>query len=259
MAEEKENFKEPEKEEEPGGEMGFIDHLEELRNRIIWSLVGVIVGCIVSAVFITDIMNYILLFPAANSGLDLQNLKPFGQPFLFFKVILVVGIIISFPFTLFQLWKFIAPGLYMKERKWARSITFFTSLCFLSGVAFSYFVMLPAMLAFATSFGSSQIKNIIDINEYFSFITMIMLASGLLFEMPMVTWILSRFGILTPKFMRKYRRHAIIVILILAAVLTPTPDPISQLIFASPLFILYELSIAISHFAHKKYLKISES
>jgi len=113
--------------------------------------------------------------------------------------------------------------------------------------------MIPSMLNFAAQFGSEEIKNIIDINEYFSFITMMLLASGLLFEMPMVTFVLSRVGILTPAFMRKYRRHSVVVILILAAVLTPTPDPISQLIFAAPLFILYELSILISKIAEKKY------
>jgi len=120
-------------------------------------------------------------------------------------------------------------------------------------VAFSYFVMIPSMLAFAASFGTDQIKNIIDINEYFSFITMILLASGIVFEMPMVSYVLSRVGILTPKFLRKYRRHSIVLILIIAAVITPTPDPISQLIFAAPLFVLYELSIFISYTASKKY------
>jgi len=112
--------------------------------------------------------------------------------------------------------------------------------------------MIPSMLSFSAQFGSKIIVNNIDVNEYLSFITIIILASGLLFEMPMVVYILSRFGIMTPKFMRKYRRHSIVVILILAAVITPTPDPISQLIFAAPLFVLYELSILISKIAVKK-------
>jgi sec-independent protein translocase protein TatC len=251
MSEEKQETKE--KEEEPQGEMSFLGHLEELRKRIIYAVIGLLVACIISAVFIQQLMDYVLLGPASAAKLDLQNLRPFGQPFLYFKIIMVAGIVLAFPFILYQLWKFIAPGLYMREKKWARTITFYTSLCFLTGVAFSYFVMLPLMLKFAASFGTEKIKNIIDINEYFSFITIMLLATGLLFEMPMVTYVLSRFGIITPKFMRKYRRHAIIVILILAAVITPTPDPISQLIFASPLFLLYEISIWISNLAAKKY------
>ncbi len=234
-------------------EMGFFGHLEELRKRIIYAVLGIVVGCCVAGYFIDDIMNTILLGPASESGIVLQNLKPFGQPFLYFKIVLIAGIIISIPYSLYQLWKFIAPGLYENERRWAGLITVFTSLCFLTGVAFSYFVMIPSMLAFAASFGTEMIKNQIDINEYFSFITTMLLASGLVFEMPMLAYILARYGLLTAGFMRKYRRHSIVVILIIAAVLTPTPDPISQLIFAAPLFILYEISILVAKMAQKKH------
>lgn len=234
-------------------EMSFLDHIEELRKRIIWSVIAIIIACVITGFFINDIMNYILLKPATEAKLDLQNLRPFGQPFLYFKVVLITGVILAFPFILFQLWKFIAPGLYPNERKWVRAITFFTSICFFAGVVFSYFIMIPTMLNFAASFGSSEIKNIIDINEYFSFITMMLLASGLVFEMPMIAYVLSRFGILGSAFLRKYRRHSIVLILIVAAILTPTPDPISQLIFASPLFLLYEISIFIAKIGERKY------
>ncbi len=227
-------------------EMSFFDHLGELRKRIIYSLVYIALGCVATGYFAEEIMEEILLKPALTANLALQNLKPFGQPFLFFKVVLITGIILAFPMVLFQLWKFVAPGLYENEKKWARNITFFTSLCFFSGVFFAYFVMIPSMLAFAASFGTDYIKNQIDINEFFSFITMILLGAGLIFEMPMVTYILSRVGILSPDFMKKYRRHAIVLILIVAAIITPTPDPVSQLIFAVPLYVLYELSIWIS-------------
>jgi sec-independent protein translocase protein TatC len=239
-------------------DMGFLDHLGELRTRVIWAFVGLLVGCVIAGVFIQDIVSYVLLQPAVAHGLKLQNLKPFGQPMMYFKLIFIIGIIISFPFMLYQLWRFIAPGLYVNERSWARVITFFTSLCFLTGVAFSYFVMIPSMLNFAANFGTKDIINNIDINEYLGFIGMIILAAGLLFEMPMVVFVLSRFGLVTPKLLRKYRRHSIVLILILAAVITPTPDPISQLIFAAPLFILYELSIIVSKFAAKKYTQKQE-
>lgn len=233
-------------------EMSFFGHLEELRKRIFISLAAVIVCSVFAGIFVEDIIDFILLAPAARAALELQNLKPFGQPFLYFKIIFIAGLILASPFVLFQLWRFIAPGLYEKEKKWARKLTFFTSICFFSGVAFSYFIMIPSMLEFASNFGTSQIKNIIEVNEYLSFVTLIVLAAGILFEMPMVAFILSRFGIITAKMMSKYRRHSIVVILIIAAVVTPTPDPISQLIFAAPLFVLYEISVMIAKAGERK-------
>jgi sec-independent protein translocase protein TatC len=243
------------KKEENSSEMGFLGHLEELRKRIFYSVLFIALGCVISGIFIDDLMNFALLMPATNASLTLQNLRPFGQLFLYFKIILIVGIIIASPMILYQVWRFIAPGLYTKERQWARWITFYTSICFFSGVLFAYFVIIPGMLSFASNFGTEKIKNIIDINEYFSYISMMLLASGLVFEMPVVTYILAKFGLITAKFMRKYRRHSIIVILIIAAVITPTPDPINQLIFAAPLFILYEISIFIAMVAETKRVK----
>ncbi len=234
-------------------DMSFLDHLEELRKRIILSVVGLIVACVIAGIFIDDILNLIVLAPSIKANLKLQNLAPFGQPLLYFKLILIIGIIIGFPFFLYQLWRFIAPGLYVNERRWARWITFFTSICFLTGVAFAYFLMIPTMLSFAASFGTEKIENIIDVNNYLSFITIMLLASGILFEMPMITFILARVGILTSAFMRKYRRHGIVIIMILAAALTPTTDPISMMIFATPLFFLYEISVLIAKIAGKKH------
>ena len=234
------------------GEMGFFSHLEELRKRVFYALIGVIISCIFTGYFIDPLMNIVLLAPAKSVGLNLQNLKPFGIPFLYIKVILISGVIASFPLILFQIWKFIEPGLYDTEKKWARGITFFTSLCFFIGVLFAYFVMIPSMLGFAASFGTPNIKNDIDVNEYFGFITMMLLGAGLIFEMPMVAFVLARFNIITAKMLRKYWRHAVVGILIIAAVLTPSPDPINQMIFATPLFILYEISIWVAKFAERK-------
>jgi sec-independent protein translocase protein TatC len=235
--------------------MGFLGHLEELRKRIVWAVVGLLVGCIISGIFIDKILEYVILAPSVNVNLKLQNLSPFGQPLMYFKLIFIIGIIISFPFMLYQLWKFIAPGLYMNEKKWVSRITFFTSLCFLSGVAFAYFLMIPTMLGFAAQFGTKKIENIIDVNSYLSFITIMLLSAGLLFELPMITFVLAKFGIISAQFMRKYRRHSIVVIMILAAALTPTTDPISMMIFAAPLFILYEISIFIAQAVGKKKAK----
>jgi sec-independent protein translocase protein TatC len=232
-------------------ELSFWGHLEELRSRIFKALIGIVIGCIGAGFFIDPLMNIVLLKPAMDAKLQLQNLRPFGQPFLYFKVVAIAGIIVAMPVLLYQLWKFIAPGLYEHERAWAGKITFFTTICFLVGIGFSYFVMIPGMLAFAATFGSSSIQNIIDVNEYFGFMTTTILGAGLIFELPMITYVLARFGIVTAKTMSTYRRHAIIVILIIAAIITPSPDPINQLIFAAPLYVLYELSIIIARFSAK--------
>jgi len=237
-------------EKSEGEDLNFFGHLEELRKRIVYSLIGLVVTCGVAGFFIEDIMNKVLLAPATAVHLNLQNLKPFGIPFLYFKLIFIVGLIFAFPFILFQLWKFIEPALYIKEKKWARWITFFTTLCFLSGIAFAYYFMVPSMLGFAATFGTSKIENNIDINEYFGFITMMMLAAGLIFEMPMLSYVITRFRIITPKMLTKYWRHATVGIFVIAAILTPTPDPINQMFFAIPLFVLYIISIWVSKISY---------
>ena len=239
-------------------EMSFLDHLEELRWRIIKAGLGIVAGTIICWIFIDWLMNAVLLGPIVrlNSHLGpgvqpihLQNLKPFGQLFLYMEVAIIGGIVISIPVILYQIWAFIAPGLLPKERRYIKWIVFFSSFCFLSGIAFSYFVMLPAALQFFAGFGTPQIANNIAIGEYMSFIVSVMLAAGVVFELPMVSWFLSQLGILTPAFMRHYRRHAIVVIFILAAILTPGTDPVSQVLLAIPLVVLYEISIGISALA----------
>ncbi|MBD1209888.1 MAG: twin-arginine translocase subunit TatC [Ignavibacteria bacterium] len=233
-------------------EQGFFQHLEELRGRLFKAVLAVLVGCVGAGYFVNDIMNLILLKPAVTSKLELQNLRPFGQQFLYVKVILVSGVVVAFPFVMYQLWKFIEPGLYAHERRWAGRITALTTICFMLGVSFAYFVMIPGMLQFTVSFGTANIKNIIDIGEYFSFMIMTILGAGLIFELPMITFVLSSIGLVTSAMMRKYRRHAIVVILFIAAIITPSPDPINQLIFACPLYILYEISIVIARLTRKQ-------
>ncbi|MBI5471788.1 MAG: twin-arginine translocase subunit TatC [Ignavibacteriae bacterium] len=248
--------------------MTFLDHLEELRWRIVKTLIGVVISTIVCWIFIDWIMDHALLLPVKNLNanlqpgqqpIHLQNLKPFGQLFLYMQVAFAGGIIISFPIILFQIWAFIAPGLMAKERRYIKSIVFFSTFCFLSGIAFAYFVMLPSALSFFAGFGSAEIANNIAVNEYMNFIISVMLAAGVVFELPMVSWFLSQLGILTPAFMRHYRRHAIVVIFVLAALLTPGTDPVSQVLLAIPLLVLYELSIGISILAWRGKRKREQS
>lgn len=234
------------------GEMTFLEHLEELRWRLIYSLIGLVAGAIICWIFIDFLVDVVLLKPARDSGAELQNLKPFGQLFLFVQIAIVGGAIVSLPNLFYQFWKFIAPALRSTEKKYILLIVIYSTLCFLAGIVFAYYVMLPLTMKFAAEFGSEAIQNQFAIDEYFSIIISVMLAAGVVFELPMISFFLSKLGILTPAFMRKYRRHSIVIIMVLAAFLTPGTDPISQLVLAVPLVILYEISIFISKIASKK-------
>ncbi len=249
-----EELNQPAKEEQDSVEveMSFLDHLEELRWRLIYAIIGIVVGSIAAWIFIEPLVEVVLLKPARDSGAILQNLRPFGQLFLFVQVSIVVGIVITLPNLFYQLWRFISPALKKTEKKYILSIVIFSTLCFLAGIAFAYFVMLPLALKFAAEFGTEAIKNEFAINEYMSIIISVMLAAGFIFELPMVSFFLTKLGILTPAFMKKYRRHAIVAILVLAAFLTPGADPISQIVLAVPLVLLYEISIFISKISMKK-------
>ena len=229
-------------------EMNFLDHLQELRSRAFKAILWILAGAAIAGYFREQIMNDVLLRPAVIAGVTLQNLEPFGQAFLLFKVIFFSGLVIAFPFVIHQVWSFVAPGLYAHERKWARWITTVTTFCFLSGVAFGYFVLIPSMMNYINVVANPNIKDNISTSNYFSFFINMILASGLIFELPMVTFILAKIGLVTAALMSKYRRHAIVVILIVAAVITPTPDPVTQLMVAIPLYILYEISVVIAKF-----------
>ena len=149
-----------------------------------------------------------------------------------------------------------SPALKESEKKYIGWIVFFSTVCFLSGIVFAYFLMIPMTMSFAAQFGTTSIENNFAIGEYFSIIISIMLAAGVVFELPMLSFMLSKIGILTPKFMRQYRRHSIIIILILAAILTPGTDPVAQLLLAIPLVILYEISIFVSKYSQRKRIEI---
>jgi len=233
-------------------EMTFLDHLEELRWRIIYSLIGIVLGTIIALIFIDFFINNILLFPAKTANFKLQNLRPFGQLILYFQVAAIIGLILSFPNVVYQLWKFIAPALRQSEKKYIKWIVLFTTFCFICGIVFGYYLMLPLTLKFAAGFGTTSIANNFSLEEYLSIVLSIILGAGIVFELPMLSFFLSRIGILTPKFMRKYRRHAIVIIMILAAFLSPGTDPVSQVMLAIPLVFLYEISILVSKIFQKK-------
>ncbi len=237
----------------PEAEMSFFDHLGELRGRIMRALLGIVIGLFGCLFFINWLVENVLLLPAKNANMSLQNLRPFGLVFLYFQVAFVGGVIVSLPNIFFQFWKFISPALRDTEKKYLAKFVVISSSSFFCGIAFAYYVMLPMTLQFAVQFGAQTIiKNQFAIDEYIEIIISIMLACGVVFELPMISFVLSKIGILTAVFMRKYRRHAIVIIMILAAILSPGTDPVSQIILAVPLLVLYEISIFVSKYSAKK-------
>jgi sec-independent protein translocase protein TatC len=233
-------------------EMGFLDHLEELRSRIVQSVLAVLISAIVAGFFADFLVKQVLLAPLLAVGLKPQVLTPYGIMLTYMQVVLVVGIIAAMPVILYHLWKFVAPGLLPHERKYAFRIVFFTTFCFMSGILFAYLILVPTALTFFSTFGTDVFELNIAINEYISFMLSLILGAGLVFELPMITYFLSKFGIVTPKLMRKFRKHAIVAILVISAVITPTPDMLTQSLLAAPMILLYEISIFISMFAQRK-------
>jgi len=233
---------------EPESEQNFMGHLEEIRSRLIKSTVALLIVTALCATYADFLVNEILIGPLKRSSetLVLQNLVPYGQVSLYFQVVFFAGFIISFPFIAWQIWQFVAPGLHEHERKASRFSILFISLCFFAGISFGYFIFLPISLQFFAGFGTTLIKNNISVQDYVSFFIGTLLTAGLVFELPFISYILSKIGLLTPAFMRFYRKHAIVFLLIVAAVVTPSTDFVTQLIIGLPMILLYELSILIS-------------
>ena len=228
--------------------MSFIDHLEELRWRIIKILSSIIFGGILTFFFI-DFFLELLLKPLENTNSDnpinLQVLSVQGMFIIKWSIALIGGVVLAIPVITFQIWKFISPGLYANEKGFVLPLVFFSFVSFLLGIIFSYAILIPYCLNFFASLSGETVLNNFSINHYFSFITWLLLGCGIVFQLPVVSFLLSTIGLLTPAFMRHYRKHAIVIIFILSSFITP-PDPVSMLVMAFPLIILYELSIGVS-------------
>lgn len=247
--------------------MSFLDHLEELRWRIIKGLVAVLVGVGIAFVFSDFFVTDVLLGPTRADffmydllrvdavNFELQSRRLPGQFFTFWGTLFVMGFVIGSPVFIYQLWAFVEPALESKEKKKTFFSTFFITFFFLIGVSFGYLILVPFALQFFAQFQISDIiRNDFDINEYFSSVSMWVVACGIIFQIPVVSYSLSKLGLLTPDLLKKYRRHALVLCLVVSAMLTP-PDPISQILIALPLTVLYELSIWVSRFANRKRKK----
>jgi sec-independent protein translocase protein TatC len=269
---------------EDKAEMSFFDHLEELRWHLVRSAAAIVILSIFGFVFTDWILTNVIFGPtqasfptykwlcSASHALGLgdkmcvtpphiqfQNTKMAGQITLQFKLSFILGIICAFPYICWEFWRFVRPALKDNEAQGSKGVIFWISLQFLMGIAFSYFLIAPFMINFLASYTVSDvIKNDFFIDDYFALMTQIILGMGALFEMPILVYFLTKLGLLTPDFMRSYRRHAVVVILILAAVITP-PDVLDQLLVFVPLYLLYEVSIAISARTYKKMEKEEEA
>jgi sec-independent protein translocase protein TatC len=273
-----------ENEDKDGTEMSFMDHLEELRWHIIRSLAAVTTFTVAAWIFRNEIFGIIIMGPTkvdfwTNQALCrlaemtgmlslcmqkadfiLQSREVSGQFMMALTQSIIVGLIFGFPYLFFEIWHFIKPGLKNKELKAARGAVFWVSLLFFMGVSFGYFIVAPMAINFLANFKlDPTIQNQFDINDYISLLSMLTLACGITFQLPMVAFVLSQVGILTPSFMREYRKHALVAILLVAAVITPSPDMISQLLVAIPLFGLYEISIFVSGGVLRRKMKEEEA
>jgi len=259
-------------------EMSFLDHLEELRWHVIRSLGAILVFMILAFVFHREIFDNVIFGPARPDFLSfralcklghligfeeamcikeipmkIQNRLMTGQFTMALTSSFIIGLIVAFPYVAWEVWRFIKPGLHSNERKYSRGAVGAISTLFFLGVSFGYYVMCPVSVYFLASFQISElIQNEFDIVSYVGTVVTLVFGSGLLFQLPVVVYFLARVGIVTADMLRAFRRHAIVVILVIAAVITP-PDPISQSIVAIPLYMLYEFSIVIARFVeHRK-------
>tara|TARA_B100000674_G_scaffold87404_1_gene60525 strand:+ start:2091 stop:2891 length:801 start_codon:yes stop_codon:yes gene_type:complete len=258
-------------------EMSFLDHLEILRWHLIRSGIAILLFSILAFIFKEIIFDVVLLAPKdpnfltyrflcnisqalglgdalciKESPFSLMNINMAGQFSAHLLTSFYAGFILAFPYVFWEIWRFVLPALKEKEAKVSRGIVFFSSLLFLTGVIFGYFVIAPLSINFLGSYQVSQtVANQISLTSFISTVTTISLANGIIFELPILVYFLTKIGLLTPQFMRTYRRHAMVITLILSAIITP-PDITSQILVSFPLIILYEISIQISKAIVKK-------
>ena len=260
--------------------MSFLDHLEELRWHLVRSFVAIFIIAIVIFANIEFVFNEILLahlepdfttyqffckffsvigidssFCDINFDKTLQALNPTQQLMTAIWSSLILGFIVAFPYVLWEIWRFISPGLHDNERKGSKGFIFTSSFLFFLGILFSYYVIVPMSVYFFYNFKiADTVVNNFKLDAYMSLVNNTLIGVAIFFELPIIIYFLSKIGLITPEFLRKYRKHALVVVLVLSAIITP-PDVASQVIVAFPIMILYEISIYISKFVINKQLK----
>lgn len=266
------------REKKPMNEMSFMDHLEELRWVLVRSTIATLVAATVIFFFSDFIFDDIIFAPtqvdfwtygffcdlAHQLGVSdicvtemdfvIQNTDMEGQVTILVWTCIAGGFIAAFPFILWEFWKFISPALYEKERKGAQTFIIVSSLLFFLGVLFGYYLIVPMSVNFFATFKVSEVvKNEFNLDSYISMLKTSVIACGLFFELPIIIYFLSKLGLVTADFLRKYRKYAVVAVLVVAAIVTP-PDVVSQVIVSIPMLIIYEASIFIAAFVGKKKL-----
>ncbi|MGD8986261.1 MAG: twin-arginine translocase subunit TatC [Desulfobacteraceae bacterium] len=231
----------------------FLSHLEELRKRLITCAIAVGVGFVISYIFAERLFQ-ILVTPLTRIMPEGDRLIFTNLPEMFLtylKTAFICGILLTAPVIFYQLWLFIAPGLYQKEKKFAVPFVVFSTILFVGGSLFGYFVVFPFGFKFFLGFANEYIQALPSVKQYFSFAIKLLFAFGIVFELPVVAFFLSKMGIVTPEFLKKKRKYALLLTFVLAAILTP-PDVITQLMMAGPLILLYEIGIFVARMARRK-------
>jgi sec-independent protein translocase protein TatC len=251
-------------------EMPFLGHLEELRWHLLRAFLSILIIAIAAFIFHDIIFDKILLAPKSpdfftnrmfcafskivnaptlcinSNPFEIINIDMAGQFTTHIMVSIIAGIILAFPYIFFEFWSFVKPALYLKEKGYAGGAVFYSSLLFLVGVLFGFYIITPLSVHFLGSYNvSDQVENQINLTSYISTVAKVILASGVVFELPVLVFFLTKIGLVTPSFLRKYRKHSIVVILLLSAIITP-PDIFSQVLVCFPLLFLYEIGIGIS-------------
>ncbi|HEY5327588.1 MAG TPA: twin-arginine translocase subunit TatC [Mucilaginibacter sp.] len=280
-----------EKGERMGAEMSFFQHLEALRWHLIRSAAAILLVTIFAFIYYDDIFNDIIMAPTRASFWTYQMMCKMGD--LFHSIIpaldakgfcvqsinfprlintelagqfnlqlnssIMIGLIVGVPYLVYELWKFIRPALHDRERKAASGFVFYSSFLFVLGVLFGYYIVTPLSIRFFANYKvSDAITNMFSTDSFISSETMLTLLAGIVFQLPIIVYILSSLGILTPKFMRDKRRYAVIIVLILAAIITPSPDALTMLVVAMPLYLLFEFSITVAAVVERRRKKSEE-
>jgi len=228
--------------------MSILEHLGELRDRLIKSVVALLVGTVLSLAFTPRLLEFLI---APMGGKQPISLKPTESIIIYFKVALVAGAVLAMPVIIYQFLMFILPGLTKEERKYLRVIVPGASLLFATGVAFATFVMLPFTIKYLQSFLADIIQPTYSIDYYISFVTTLMFWVGVIFETPLIIAFLARLGVISPKMLSSNRKYAIVLIAILAAVITPTPDPVNMALVMVPLLVLFEVGIILARIVYR--------
>ena len=231
----------------------FLSHLEELRRRLIACAIAVGVG-FVACYFFSEQLFQVLIGPLKANMPAGERLIYTNLPEMFFtyiKTAFVAALLLAAPFIFYEIWMFVAPGLYQKEKKYVIPFVVFSSILFVGGALFGYFIVFPFGFRFFLAFANEYVQALPSVKQYFSFSVKLLLAFGVVFELPVVVFFLARVGLVTSDLMRKQRKYAILLIFVVAAILTP-PDVITQLMMAGPLLILYEIGVFIARIAQRK-------